>query len=303
MAETPISPLNTDSQPHSGKILLQSATRSGFAGLRILFLIGALISMIVQLLTMLKVPQPTSFVWTDYILVMAAVLLFLLFLLVGRKGGEIRLYADHVEGKRSMGVPFSFPIADISDMQLQAKRLAIKGKSGEILLMETPREPQIGGAIWMRKHYSHWEPQVWEKVDFRQEDVFVRATRFFLGTDNAANFGDKGFLVPASETLWFFPESSMFPVKGQSGEPTRPYMRSTEAAATMVQIEPNPETLPLTALCTALVRSGIDPKAIAARMEELAEIHGGSLCFPSDPAGQFLGECLGYNVIVVPEGV
>jgi hypothetical protein len=279
---------------------METTTKSAFAGLRVLFLVAALVCMIVQLLTMLKTPEPTAWIWTDYLLAMIAVILFVMFLMIGRKGGQIRLFADHVEGKRSMGVPFSFSFDAISDIQLQSKRLAIRGKDGAILLMESPKETKIGGAIWLRKHYQHWGPEVWQKVEFQQADSFDRATRFFLGTDNSANFGDRGFLVAATESLWFFPESPMFPVKGQSGEPTRPYMRSTEAAATMIQIEPSPETIPLAALCDVLVRTGLAPAVVAAQLEELAEIHGGCRCFPSDPEGQFFGECMGYQVVVVP---
>jgi hypothetical protein len=290
---------SAESQPSHFSVLFESTTKSAFAGLRVLFLLAALVCMIVQLLTMLKIPEPTSFVWTDYLFVMVAVILFVMFLIIGRKGGRIRLFPNHVEGKRSMGVPFSFTIEEIVDIQLQPKRLAIRGKEG-ILLMETPKEATIGGAIWLRKQYQDWEVAIWQAVKFQQPDSFDRATRFFLGTDNAANFGDRGFLVPTSDALWFFPESAMFPVKGQSGEPTRPYMRSTEAAATMIQIEPSPETLPLAEFCAALVRAAIEPKVLEAHWEELAEIHGGCRCFPSDPEGQFLGECMGYQVVVVP---
>ncbi|HEX2898910.1 MAG TPA: hypothetical protein VHS96_04245 [Bacteroidia bacterium] len=300
MADTPISPLKDNSQAISGELLLKSPTKSAFAGLRALFLIAALVSMLVQLLTSLGSPRPEAFVWTDYILAMVSVLLFGMFLLIGRRGGEIQLYTDRLEGRRSMGVPFSFPVSAITDISLSPKRLAIKGSNNEILLMEAPLETKLGGWVWMLKHYGHWDGQVWKKVEAKQADGFERATRLFLGSDGAAAFGDNGFLLQTADASWFFPESTMFPVKGQLGEPTRPYMRASETGATLFQIEPNPEFLPIAALCMALEKANLDAGSLQACLEELAENHGGNSLKASGPDGQLEGECMGYSVVVIP---
>jgi hypothetical protein len=248
----------------------------------------------------------------------------LIHILLAKGRGEIQVFPDHIEGRRSFGAPFNIPMDQITEVLLSHSRIALKGKENEILLVESPKDARIGGLIWLCKAYGDWNPKIWEYLaqalqeegkannkedaqknpEANDHHTFLPATRHFLAEDGTPAFGDHGFLIPeiaiytdhAAATLrqpFYFPQTAMFPILGHDGSPRRLHHRAGASGATLLQIDPSPDSIPVAAFAEAMIRA----KAGDERWEELAENHGGNRCIPVQD-GVWEGECLGYPVKV-----
>jgi hypothetical protein len=294
------------------KLLLTTPTRRAFGFLRTLMLLAAVAAMALQMVWLFNGKEwYASMGWMYYLPVGTSIVALLFFFLLGQGGGEINVFADRVEGRRSLGVPFNIPMDQISEVQLASGRVALKGKDNELLLVETPLDARAGGLIWLCKAYGGWDERIWEEFSMDAQNDFQRATRHFLGEDGTPVFGDHGFLVQADEgavvlsptavqTL-YFPETPMFPVIGHDGSPKRIHHRAGTSGATLFQIEPSPDAVPLAALIAALNRVKLYMADWTEYMETLLENHGGNPCSPSEDQ-TLQGECLGYPVKIDPLG-
>jgi hypothetical protein len=280
--------------------LLTSPTRKPFGLLRTLMLLAALGAIALQLVWLFngKASYATMGL-TYYLPAVAAILSFVLFLLLGRGGGEIKVFADRVEGTRSLGVLFNIPMNQISEVQLANGRVALKGKDNELLLVESPSDGRVGGLIWLVKEYGDWDAQIWEQLRVDGQDGFARVTRHFLGEDGEAVFGDHGFMAGSAGQSWYFPETAMFPIVGHDGQPQRIFHRAGATGATLFQIDPSPDQVPLAAFIAALLQVKQANAPWEVQMEVLAENHGGNRCSPG-AEGEWEGECLGYRVKLSP---
>lgn len=277
-----------------------TATKGAFQGLRFITLFTALGFMAAQLAyTVRHLIDPNNVPHIYWAGIVAPALL-LLFFLLPRKGGEIRIYAHRITGRRSLGGAFDFPLAEVGSVELNGKKLALKSLENDLLLVETLRNPEAGGLIWLCKQYGDatlgWDPTIWEAFSKAEGNGFPTATRLFVDENGLDAFGDNGFLVTAAGQTWYFPASTMFPAKVGSSIPARAHDPQTAAPA-IIQIDPNPELIPLARFCKALTSVKLPDAIVHERLEELAENHGGNAVTPQD--GDVLGgECLGYAVRV-----
>jgi hypothetical protein len=231
----------------------------------------------------------------------AAGIAILIFVLIrSRRKGYFSVFADHVEGKRVNGLEYNVSFSSITEVEIKANALALKGETGNLLLLLGNLGKQNGGLVWLLKAYDAWEPIIWQSYLRAESPHFQKATRHFLDDNGKASFGDIGFLIPMEGEAWYFPESPVIDLSSLGAGQLRMNQRAGGQSATPIQLYPQPDWLPLEQLCNALTNAGLEKATLENHLTELVETHGGNLVTAGSSSEGYHAECLGYKVHIQP---
>jgi hypothetical protein len=256
--------------------------------------------LVLQTMSLLDGINPSKNIALQLIPGAGGLVLLILVVMSARRKGYFSVFPDHVEGKRVNGLAYTVALSAVSEVEIKAHALALKGENGNLLLLLGKLGKKTSGLVWLLRAYDSWEPVIWQSYVHTESPSFQKATRHFLDDDGKASFGDIGFLVPMHGVAWYFPESPIIDLSNLGAGQLRMNQRAGGQSATPIQLYPQPDWLPLEQLCNALTNAKLEKATMESHLAELAETHGGNLVASVSSSEEYHGECLGYKVQIQP---
>lgn len=282
-------------------LLLSQSKTGGISLLSVVLLLTGVVCLVVQVMLLVGGKMDSLAGVSGYITGIVGVVLLGMFAMIGFRKGEVRVYTDHIEGKSKAGRKYSFPLSELSGIDLRSSMLVLKGKDEKTVLADNPpHDSRIRGLIWLL--LNHELPiQVWEKYADTTEPTDETWVRLFFNETEEAEFMDRGLLLQVQDRWLYLPiQDTLAAIRRIPGE--KSLSTTLQASSMVLKFEPNPGDLPLAQLATALHTTSLDEKMRLSHFEMLVDTHGGTFLQKSED--QWTGETNGWKVLVTnPESV
>ena len=172
------------------------------------------------------------------------------------------------------------------------------------LMVGKGRKGKIQGLVEMLlEHRESIPASVWSgfylgKEDLKHKKVQLDLQRTFHNEEGEPLFMDRGLMVQSGDENWFFPTTRTVAIvpKRQAGAVSS-VMKPGEFNP-IPRFEPDPERLPIRALCIALLEANLSAEESKQTFSELAEQHGGCLLEKDLEYRGWKGTTSGYSVFV-----